>query len=288
MKFLFSVLLCFLIFTTQAQQINIEICNEASNIAARNSCIKGAIESLLFNKLKKVASNSQTSQDVQAELYLDAIGNFYLDTLVSSNPQMTIIMEETIQGIKPLSSYKNTSGQMLEDIISLSLKVDPVMNDFSKEDELGSDLETQEAETKKEEKENIAFAVIENVPVFPGCYADSNQELKACMSLNIQKHVVNNFNLSLANSLNLPSGKQRIAVQFKIDKFGFIVNVRARAEHPALEEEAIRVVQSLPRMIPGKQRGKEVGVLYALPIIFHVEGETPQNEKQAKKRKKRT
>jgi protein TonB len=38
-----------------------------------------------------------------------------------------------------------------------------------------------------------------------------------------------------------------------------------------LEKEAIKVVSSLPKMIPGKQRGKAVGVLYSLPILFQVE-----------------
>ena len=78
------------------------------------------------------------------------------------------------------------------------------------------------------------------------------------------------FNTELANDLGL-EGRQRISVQFKIDKNGKVANVRARAPHPRLEQEAIRVIQSLPKMIPGKQRGKPVGVLYSLPILFKVE-----------------
>ena len=58
---------------------------------------------------------------------------------------------------------------------------------------------------------------------------------------------------------------------FKIDKFGNVVDVRARAPHTKLEEEAVKVVRSLPHMTPGKQRGVPVGVLYGLPIIFQVE-----------------
>ena len=74
----------------------------------------------------------------------------------------------------------------------------------------------------------------------------------------------------LAAELGL-EGRQRITVEFKIDKTGHITDVRARAPHPRLEKEAISVVQSLPKMIPGKQRGKPVGVLYMLPILFQVE-----------------
>ncbi|MGA9324525.1 MAG: energy transducer TonB, partial [Salegentibacter sp.] len=36
-------------------------------------------------------------------------------------------------------------------------------------------------------------------------------------------------------------------------------------------QEAARVINSLPKMQPGKQRGKPVGVMYSLPIIFQVQ-----------------
>jgi protein TonB len=58
---------------------------------------------------------------------------------------------------------------------------------------------------------------------------------------------------------------------FKIDKKGEIVDIRARAPHKRLEKEAIRVVSILPKMKPGRQRGKAVGVKYSLPIVFNVE-----------------
>jgi protein TonB len=47
--------------------------------------------------------------------------------------------------------------------------------------------------------------------------------------------------------------------------------VRARAPHPRLVKEATRVVNLLPKMKPGKQRGKAVVVPYSLPIIFQVQ-----------------
>ena len=60
----------------------------------------------------------------------------------------------------------------------------------------------------------------------------------------------------------------RVIVQFKIDETGNIRDIRAKAPVPELEEEAKRVVNSLPQMTPGKQRGKAVGVVYSLPIVF--------------------
>lgn len=123
--------------------------------------------------------------------------------------------------------------------------------------------------TEIEEKESIPFSVIDEVPLFPGCTGD-NEERKACMSSEITTLVSKNFNTGLAKELDL-SGRQRIMVQFKIDDTGNVVDVKARAPHPDLETEAVRVVKMLPKMEPGKQKGKSVAVLYSLPIIFEIE-----------------
>ena len=133
-------------------------------------------------------------------------------------------------------------------------------------------MEIEEIEEAIEEEiADVPFAVIENVPVYPGCEKKrSNAEKKKCMSEKVQKFVQKKFNTELAGDLGL-EGRQRIAVQFKIDKNGDVVNVRARAPHPKLEQEAVKVVKALPRMVPGRQRGTAVGVLYSLPILFQVE-----------------
>jgi protein TonB len=58
---------------------------------------------------------------------------------------------------------------------------------------------------------------------------------------------------------------------FTIDKNGEISDVRARAPHKRLEEEAKRIIyRYLPKVIPGKQKGKAVAVKYSLPIVFNV------------------
>jgi len=126
-------------------------------------------------------------------------------------------------------------------------------------------------EEVEEEIADVPFAVIENVPIYPGCENESgNNAKKKCMSEKVQKFVQKKFDTELANDLGL-DGKQRIFVQFKINKSGNVVDVRARAPHPRLEREAVDVVKSLPKMTPGKQRGKAVGVLYSLPILFQVQ-----------------
>lgn len=123
-------------------------------------------------------------------------------------------------------------------------------------------------ETKDEDDMSVAFAAIEKVPTYPGCSGD-NEALKKCFTEHISGFVGENFNTKLGKELGL-LGRQRIIVKFKIDKSGNIVDVRARAPRPELEAEAVRVIEKLPQMQPGEQKGQKVGVLYSLPIVFEV------------------
>ena len=119
--------------------------------------------------------------------------------------------------------------------------------------------------------DEVSFSVIENVPVFPGCEGEvDNNERKKCMAVQVNRFVSEKFNVGLANDLGLESGKHRISVQFMVDKKGDIVHVKARAPHPKLEEEAIRIVSLLPKMKPGMHLGKAVAVPYGFPIQFQI------------------
>lgn len=135
------------------------------------------------------------------------------------------------------------------------------------------DLNTAIVDVKEEEivEEDVPFVVIEDVPIYPGC-TGNKEELRSCFSEKISKFVLRNFNLEIAADLGLHSGSiQRIFVVFKIDTNGKITSIKARAPHKKLQEEAIKVVGSLPVMTPGKQRGRPVTVSYGLPIVFKIE-----------------
>jgi protein TonB len=137
------------------------------------------------------------------------------------------------------------------------------------QDEEIMEVEDFEVEEVIEDVE-VPFAVIENVPEYPGCERGSNADKRKCMSDKIAKFVQRKFNTDLAGDLGL-SGRQRISVIFKIDKNGNVTGVRSRAPHPRLEKEAARVINMLPKMKPGRQRGKPVIVPYSLPITFQVQ-----------------
>jgi len=122
---------------------------------------------------------------------------------------------------------------------------------------------------QKQSLDNVPFAVIEKVPVYPGCEGN-NEELRNCMSQKINELVANQFNANLGTELGL-EGVQRIVAVFTIDTSGNLADVKIRAPHVELENETRRVLDLLPQFTPGEQKGNKVGVTFTLPIVFEVE-----------------
>ena len=118
-----------------------------------------------------------------------------------------------------------------------------------------------------EEEEIVPFALIEHVPVFPGCEGlDSEEERKKCFNQKVQEHVKNTFQYPKAALEMGISGK--VSVQFVIDSNGKVTNIKHRGPDRLLEQEAVRIISLLPQVKPGIQRGRPAKVTYAIPIKF--------------------
>ncbi|WP_345004210.1 energy transducer TonB [Snuella lapsa] len=118
---------------------------------------------------------------------------------------------------------------------------------------------------------DVDFVLVEQVPIYPGCEKEKNNEgRRKCMSDKITKLVKRKFDTDLASDLGL-TGMQVIYTQFKIDKNGHVTDIKTRAPHTELGNEAERVINNIPDMQPGKQRDRAVGVVYTLPIKFKVQ-----------------
>ena len=114
--------------------------------------------------------------------------------------------------------------------------------------------EDEAIEIEEEDDEEI-FMVVENMPEFPG--GDLG------LMKYIQKHVKYP---AIAKEYNI-TGK--VYVSFIVDRQGKVTNVKiVRGVDKNLDAEAMRVVKSLPRYTPGKQRGKAVRVMFTIPINF--------------------
>lgn len=157
------------------------------------------------------------------------------------------------------------------EIVEDEEEIEETVIESTETDEEEEIVEIEEVEVEEVEEDiEVPFAVIENVPVFPGCEKGNNDTKRKCMSDKITKFVQKKFNTDIAGDLGL-TGRQRISVIFKIDKGGNVTGVRSRAPHPRLQKEAARVINLLPKMKPGKQRGKAVIVPYSLLILFQVQ-----------------
>ena len=112
----------------------------------------------------------------------------------------------------------------------------------------------------------ISFMSVSKAPIYPGC----EQGDKVCFSKMVQTHFSKNFNNDLPNTLGLDSGKKRVFIAFIIDDEGNVADIKARAPHIDIKNEVIRVMKTLPKMIPGENNGKKVAVKYAIPFTIIV------------------
>ena len=108
------------------------------------------------------------------------------------------------------------------------------------------------------EEETKVFDVVEQMPSFPG----GPSALMQYLSSNIKYPVVAEEN-----------GVQgRVVCTFVVERDGSITDVRViKSVDPSLDKEAVRVVKSMPKWIPGKQNGSAVRVKYTVPVTFRLQ-----------------
>ncbi|MEL1246624.1 energy transducer TonB [Flavobacterium helocola] len=129
----------------------------------------------------------------------------------------------------------------------------------------------EEGGTAEDIDEEVPFAVIEDVPVFPGCEGVAKNKRLDCFMEQMAKHIKKNQQYP---EKAMEDGIQgRVSVLFVIDKDGGISNVQVRGPKGGelLEKEAKRVIEKLPKFKPGMQRGKPVKVKYSQPITFKLQ-----------------
>ncbi len=106
--------------------------------------------------------------------------------------------------------------------------------------------------------EEEVFDMVEQAPQFPGGPA----ELMSYLGKNIRYPVIAQEN-----------GIQgRVVCQFVVGSDGSVRDIKVlRSLDPSCDKEAVRVIQSMPKWIPGRQNGKAVSVRYTLPVTFKLQ-----------------
>ncbi len=115
--------------------------------------------------------------------------------------------------------------------------------------------------------DGIPFAVVENVPIFPGC--ENSTDKSDCFNEKIQRHISKNFNYPLEAQKEGIQG--RVNAVFMITEEGTIANIRMKGPDKLLENEVERILNRLPNMSPGENTGRPVNVIYSIPVNFKLQ-----------------
>jgi protein TonB len=186
----------------------------------------------------------------------------------------TVVAEEEI--VPQTQQEQQVQQQQIEvapqQIMSDVLKI--VRNEVKVSDEVNLNMEdTKEAApisiptttttttivAKQEEpiEEEEVFFIAEDMPMFNG--KDASDGFREYVAKNLKYP-----DIAAENGI-----QGTVYIQFVVEPSGSVSNVKVlRGVDPALDKEAVRIVQSSPKWTPGKQRGKPVRVSFTFPITF--------------------
>ena len=105
---------------------------------------------------------------------------------------------------------------------------------------------------------NHVYHVAERMPAFPG----GMSQLMSFIKKNVRYPV----------DAVKEGTEGRVILTFTVERDGSLTDIEvAKSVSPSLDKEAVRIVKSMPRWIPGRQDGKKVRVKYTLPIYFKLD-----------------
>jgi protein TonB len=194
-------------------------------------------------------------------------GNDEYDTSMNLDDELDEEVPMTEQIKTPPPPPPPAAPEVIE-VVEDEEEIEETVIESTESDEEEEVMEVDDVEVDEiEEDIDVPFAVIENVPVFPGCEGAGDK--RACFNKMIQKHISRNFRYpEIAQEMGIQG---RVSVMFTIQKDGSIGNIRMRGPDKNLEKEAARIIGKLPRMTPGKQRGRAVRVPFSIPINFKLQ-----------------
>ena len=177
--------------------------------------------------------------------------------------RQTEVVEEEMVEITKQEEQKPQPVEMPKQTTQLEI----VQDDVEVEDiEINAEVDQQEVieeyvpvEVEEEEvQEQEIFQIVEEMPSYPG----GEQKLMEYVAKNIKYP-------QIARETGIQG---RVFVGFVVEPDGSVSNVKVlRGIGGGCDEEAVRVVKSMPKWKPGKQRGKAVRVSYMLPVNFKLQ-----------------
>lgn len=172
---------------------------------------------------------------------------------VANSQQVTDLLIVQDDEIEEDKQVKNQSDVLENEAQLGTVDISEGVNDLNK-----VEVKEQVIAEPVVDDEPVSIAMVEQKPSFPGGEA----AMYAWLS--------NNIVYPPAASEEGVQG--RVVVEFVVGKDGSITNARVvRTRHPALDREALRVIQAMPRWIPGRNNGQPVKVTYTLPVTFRLQ-----------------
>lgn len=228
------------------------------------------VAAIAYNKIKDVMDErrSAMTEVVQmTEIELDAPEEIPEENQVKQfEVPPPVELKSTIQFTAPEIKKdeevpEDQTMKSQEDLVKSDVQIS-IADVQGTDDEMGVDIATLEdnkliVQDDKVEKKEEVFEIVEQPPTFPGGEKALYNFLKENMSYPV---------IAQENGI-----QGKVICQFIVGRDGTIENVTVvRQVDPSLDKEAIRVIKSMPKWIPGKQGGRTVKVKYILPVAFRL------------------
>lgn len=241
-------------------------------------CLMGMINSHIKNNLvypedaKKIKAESR----VMTSFNIDEKGNIIKLEVRASNMAFKKVFENEAKRIINLLP-KFIPGMDKNKIVSVSIAI-PIEfklneNKINKSEAEYTNTYEEKPSFEEIDETPIPISVVEQIPLFSSCEKIEKREQFKCFEEEINKHIDNN--LKYPKEPKKENLERKVYVLFDIDKEGTIVNLIVKPLKKdkfdtLFEEEAKRIINKLPKFIPGKQRNKPVVVRCVVPIMFKI------------------
>ena len=178
-----------------------------------------------------------------------------LNREVVVDEEMVEITKQEEQKPQPVEMPKQTTQlEIVQDDVEVE---DIEINAEMDQNEVMEEYVAPEIE-EEEVVEQEVFTIVEEMPSYPGGDAKMYEYLGK--------------NIKYPQIARESSIQGRVFVNFVVEPDGSVTNVKVlRGIGGGCDEEAMRVVKSMPKWKPGKQRGKAVRVSYTLPVVFKLQ-----------------
>ncbi|MEL6918585.1 MAG: energy transducer TonB [Bacteroidota bacterium] len=270
-NFLFIFFFTFFIFNSYSQKVGdpraiYSKCRKADD---HQTCLYNILQEKIVGSFNQTAIDSIVNQNkrdtiiISASILINENGKIDINnSLISTVSEFVQKMAKSALGsLESFDMVVDNIGNPLSEMFAFNIyyahqknQKKSILTPLPIDTELGEDF--------------FSFAVIEEVPVFKGCEDVKlvKGDMRKCFQQKMVDHIKVNFRYPKKAIKQNITG--RVHARFIIDKNGEVTNISTIGPHPLLEKETKRIMEKIPQMRPGLQKGKPVRVPFSIPLTF--------------------